>query len=176
MTIFDLNTFIESKKLSLSVKKSNRLHVAKKKNESKDCSKLHVHGEVMGDIEKTKYLGDIVDTSGKIEETVSERVSKGYGMIAQIISILEEIPLGKHKTEVGLILRNAMLHGCMLFNSEVWHGLLQRHIRALEVVDEYLLRSIMKAHQKTPIEFIYLETGALPIRHIISSRRLLIII
>ena len=37
-------------------------------------------------------------------------------------------------------------------------------------VDEHLLRSLVKAHSKTPPEFLYLEAGA--VRFIISSRRL----
>ena len=94
-------------------------------------------------------------------------------MVSQIISILEEIPLGRYKVEIGLILRKVMLLGCMLFNSEVWHCLNGKHIRDLEKVDEYLIRKILSAHSKTPIEILYLETGTIPIRFIISLRRLL---
>ena len=32
---------------------------------------------------------------------------------------------------------------------------------------------MVKAHAKTPLEFLYLETGAIPIRHVIASRRIL---
>ena len=42
----------------------------------------------------------------------------------------------------------------------------------LEAVDEYLLRSLVHAHAKTPLEFLYLEAGAVPIRFLISSRRI----
>lgn len=65
-----------------------------------------------------------------------------------------------------------MLLNGMLYNSEVWHSLSEKEIRMLEMVDEYLLRSMVKGHSKTPLEFLYLEAGALPIRFIISSRRL----
>ena len=74
--------------------------------------------------------------------------------------------------EIGLQLREAMLLNGMLYNSEVWHSLSEKEIRMLEMVDEYLLRSMVKGHSKTPLEFLYLEAGALPIRFIISSRRL----
>ena len=43
----------------------------------------------------------------------------------------------------------------------------------LEKVDEHLLRLLVKGHSKLPKEFLYLEAGAIPIRFIISSRRLL---
>ena len=43
----------------------------------------------------------------------------------------------------------------------------------LEVVDEHLLRSLVKGQSKTPLEFLYLEAGAIPIRYLIACRRLL---
>ena len=61
----------------------------------------------------------------------------------------------------------------VLFNSEVWPELTATEITALESVDQNLLRSICQAHAKTPIEFIYLETGCVPLRYVISSRRLM---
>ena len=75
--------------------------------------------------------------------------------------------------EIGLRLRQAMLLNGVLYNSEAWHSLTGADIRLLERVDEYLLRALVKAHSKTPLEFLYLEAGAIPIRFIILSRRLL---
>ena len=66
-----------------------------------------------------------------------------------------------------------MLLNGVLFNSEVWHSISEKEIRRLEEVDEHLLRCMVKAHAKTPLEFVYLETGAIPIRHVIACRRIL---
>ena len=46
------------------------------------------------------------------------------------------------------------------------------NIAALEVVDQSMLRSILNAHRGTTKEFLYLETGTLPIRWIIAQRRI----
>ena len=46
-------------------------------------------------------------------------------------------------------------------------------LRMLETVDEHLLRSLVNGHAKTSKEFLYLKAGAIPIRFIISSGRLL---
>ena len=75
--------------------------------------------------------------------------------------------------EIGLHLRQAMLVNGMLYNSEAWHALANEEIKMLEKVDEHLLRMLVKAHSKTPLEFLYLEAGAIPIRFFISGRRLL---
>ena len=40
-------------------------------------------------------------------------------------------------------------------------------------IDEAYLRNLFKAHSKTPIEAFYLETGKLPLRYILKSRRLM---
>ena len=69
-----------------------------------------------------KYLGDLVDSSGSIKPTISDRISKGYGIVSEIKAILQEVPLGKYKLEIGLKLRQAMLVNGLLFNSEVWHA------------------------------------------------------
>ena len=90
-----------------------------------------------------------------------------------IIVILYEIPLGRFKMEIGLKLRQAMLLNGILYNSEAWHSVTEVELRQLETVDEHLLRALVKGHSKTPLEFLYLEAGAIPIRMIISSRRLM---
>jgi hypothetical protein len=40
-------------------------------------------------------------------------------------------------------------------------------------VDEHLLRSLVQGHSKLLLESLYLEAGAIPIRFLISSRRLM---
>ena len=88
------------------------------------------------------------------------------------MSILDEIPLGKHRISVAMKLREVMLINGILYNREAWHGVTKNHIKNLETFDEDLLRKFLKAHGKTPKEFLYLETGTIPIRCIIAQRRI----
>ena len=60
-----------------------------------------------------------------------------------------------------------MLMNGILYNTEAWHNIREKEIKRLEEVDEYL-----HGHAKTPIEYIYLETGSIPIRYIFGSRRM----
>ena len=133
---------------------------------------LKVHDSKMESSECEKYLGDFITSDGKLKVNIDNRRAKGYGLAAEILAILDEVPLGKHRIEIGLILRQAMLVNGMLYNSEAWHCLSESDIKSLEKVDEYLLRNLTKAHSKTPLEFLYLETGTMPLSFIISSRRL----
>jgi hypothetical protein len=61
----------------------------------------------------------------------------------------------------------------ILFNSEAWHGVSKADLSFLEKVDESLLRGLLKGHSKVPLEALYLETSSLPIRYIVSSRRIM---
>ena len=164
-----INTFIESKRLRLSEKKCSRIHVG---SNHETCPELKVHEHIMKEAESEKYLGDIVDKNGSIKATIENRKKRGQGSINEIMSILSEIPFGKYKTEVALKLRESMLLTGMLFNSEAWHGLTSANVAALEAIDQQLLRNILNAHSKTTKEFLYLETGTLPIRWIIPQRRI----
>ena len=168
-----INAFIESKKLKLSETKCHRIHIQKHQNSEKGCKKLKVHEKEMCESDKQKYLGDIVDKSGKLRNTIEDRKNKGLGIVSEILAILKDIPLGKHRLEIGLMLRQAMLINGILFNSEAWHSISEKDVKILESVDEHLLRSLVEAQSKTPLEFLYLEAGAIPIRFILSSRRMI---
>ena len=65
-----------------------------------------------------------------------------------------------------------MLLNGILNNSEAWHGVTKAHIKSLEAIDEALVRGILNAHRKTPVNFLYLEVGATPIRWIVAQRRI----
>ena len=122
--------------------------------------------------ESNKYLGDIIHESGKIKENLTERCVKAVASFSVIRAILEDIPLGRYRVEIGLELRQAMFINTVLFNCETWHGLKEADLTDIKQIDNQLLRYICSAHAKTPVEFLFLETGAFSISQIISSRRL----
>ena len=165
-----INTFISLEKLTLSSKKCHNIHIGKS---DMKCHNLKVHGSLMSNSKQETYLGDLIDQSGKIRPNIDKRRSKGYGITSNILAILNEIPLAHWKVEAGLRLRQAMLISGILFNSEAWHGIEEKDIAILEKVDEALLRGILSAHPKIPLEALYLETQSLPIRFIMASRRIM---
>ena len=98
---------------------------------------------------------------------------KGFGIIANILAIINELPLAHWKTMAGLRLRQAMFVNVILYNSEAWQGIKDKDLFVFEKADEALLRGILGAHPKIPIEALYLETKSTPIRYIIASRRIM---
>ena len=83
------------------------------------------------------------------------------------------MPFGHRRVEVGLMLRDAMFVNGVLCNSEARHSITEKNIEDLQVMDRSLLRHITKAHAKVQTEFIYLETGAIPIKQMMMNRRMM---
>ena len=71
---------------------------------------------------------------------------------SEIRAILSEIPLGKWRLEIGLALRDAWFLNGILFNSEVWNAYAEKHIEDLSVIDNMILRTILGAQAKVPLE------------------------
>lgn len=163
-----VNTFAEHKKLTLSRSKCSKIHCGKA---DRLCPDLKVHKEKMHNSEEERYLGDQLTKDAKHAKTISNRRAKGFGIIADIMQILEAIGDNIKRVKVGLQLRQAWFVNALLVNVEVWHNVLKKDIDVLTQLDNYLMRTILKAHSKVPTELLYLETGTIPVEFVITSRR-----
>ena len=171
-----INTQIELKKLRFHVPDNNgkskchKLHIGKGTN---TCPQLKVHGSVMEAVQEDMYLGDIISSDGKNKKNVEKRISKGLGIITQIMNLLEIISFGSHYIEIALLLRESMFINGILFNAEVWYGFTSTEIGEFEKLDRLLLRRILGAPVSTPQEALYLELGIMPIDMVIKVRRVM---
>ena len=84
---------VEGMQLELGQSKCYQMHVGRLKN---TCCKLSVHGKQMQKTEKEKYLGNILTSSGKLEENILERYNKGIGIINEILGTIKEVSFGYH--------------------------------------------------------------------------------
>ena len=74
-----INKFIESKKLQFGLEKGHQMHVGPI-NSNRKCQTLRVHDEEMSRVEKEKYVGDILSSSGTYTENIETRRKKGFGI------------------------------------------------------------------------------------------------
>jgi hypothetical protein len=183
-----------SKKLQFGPTKCKKMHVGKYKEDFK-CQPLYVDNwketevedsdtgnikvedtcdgdEIMEEKDSERYLGDVISKDGKNIKNIQARVSKGTGIVRNILTMLDGIPFGKYHFEAAVILRNSLLASSMLFNSEVWYNVTNSELELLETVDLMLLRGILKAPKSTPKEMMFLELGLVPFREMIRRRRL----
>ena len=153
-----INTQIELKKLRFHVPDAqgrttcHKLHVGCK---SSRCPILKVHDTVMEEVEYDEYLGDVISNDGKNKMNLRRRISRGMGLITQIMNILESVSYGHHFIDIALLLRESMFISSILNNVEVWYGLTRSEVETFEKFDLILLRRILSAPSSTPIESFY---------------------
>ena len=165
-----MNNFAEMKKLEYGVKKCHKMHIGPK---TIICEDIRVHNEIGTKVERDKYVGDIISRDGSNLEKIKERCDKGFSIINEIISILDELPLGPYRIPTGIRLREAILISSLIFNSDSWHNVKDVEIEKLCAIDEQLLRKILKAPAKTCKESLYLETGCKSVKYYIRQRRIM---
>ena len=121
-----------------------------------------------------KYLGDFISHDGKQDATMINRsIEWAYSYLSEIRALLTDMPFGKRRLQIGLMLRDAMFVNRVLFNSEAWSSINQKYIEEIETIDRTLMKFIVGAHAKTPSKMLYLETATIPLRHTISIRRMM---
>ena len=79
----------------------------------------------------------------------------------------------KHKVEIGLTMRDSKLINGMQYSTEAWSFISDKETSRMEQVDLALIKTLIKGHSKCNMAFYYLEFGLLPIRFIISHRRIM---
>ena len=55
---------------------------------------------------------------------------------------------------------------------EKWHNLQDHHLKKLKTLYNFLIQQIIGAHSKVPVELLFLETSAIPIDFVFTSRQL----
>ena len=138
-----------------------------------ECDNLFVHNKILQESHQVKYLGDVIHEDGRPRSTILDRVNRGWAICGQIFGFLKDIHIGNLRVQIGLELKQSLLLNGILFNSEVWHSMKDTDIASLVIIDQYLKRGLLYSHAKTPLEHLYLEIGALPVKYIIISRRLI---
>ena len=143
---------MENKKLKLSSEKCSVIHVGKEKHK---CYKLKVHGSTMHQTDCTKYLGDMIHKNYKVTANLAARLVKALASFSVIRAILEDIPLGTYRIQVGLELRKDLFVNSVLFNCETWHGLKDSDLKDPNLADNQLLRYICLSQAKTLLNFCF---------------------
>ena len=159
-----INVQIEMKKLNFHTPgadgktKCHKIHVGK---QNKFCPTLLVHNTVMPAVHSDIYLGDVICGDGSNKMNIAKRVAKGHGKIAHIISMIENLSLGKHYFKIAILLRDTLFLSAILTNSEVWYKLTETEIEELEMLDRTLLKRIFSVPNSRPSAALYLESGCL---------------
>ena len=149
--------------------KCHKMHIGRKHGV---CPTLKVHGTIMQEVEEETYLGDIISSDGRNSKNIKDRISKGVGIITQILNFLERISFGPYLFEIAVMLRESMLVNGTMTNSEVWYNVTESEVAELENLDKLFFRKILGVPGSTPNEAYCLEFGVLPLGVILKARRI----
>ena len=103
-------------------------------------------------VQDKKYLGQIVSEDSKNDKNIKDKVNKSFGNVNKIISTLSERPFGSFTFQAAELMRDGVLLGSMLNNSETWINLTKKSIEELEKPDKLLRDSFL--NQNHPQFFI----------------------
>ena len=132
----------------------------------------YVGEENMKLVNEKKYLGDIFTDDMKNIQNIREKTNRAVGIVNKITTCLIERPYGKHNFSAALLMRESMLIGTLLNNSESWINLTKKDIESIEKPDVMLLRKVLGSSGNPNKVFLYLELGILPARFVIMKKRL----
>ena len=77
-----------------------------------------VSGENHKEWKNKIFLGEIISKDLKNEINIKDKTNKAYGNIKKIEDTIRERPFGKHRYKAAMLMRNSMLVGSLLNNSE----------------------------------------------------------
>ena len=87
------------------------------------------------------------------------------------MQIGEHIKDSKRRIKVGLHLRQAWFINSLLVNVEAWPNVLKKDTYIFTNLNNYIMKKIIGAQSKIPRKLLFLDTGAIPVRYILASRR-----
>ena len=86
--------------------------------------------------------------------------------------MLSEISLGSYFFHIGLLLRDTNLINAVLFGAEAWYGITKKQMEEIDRIDIMFMKKLFNAKNNVAKEIYYLESGKLPAKFILISRRL----
>ena len=111
-------------------------------------------------------------SDGRNTRNIKEVTSKGYGLINEIMNILNNISLGPHYFQTAVLLRNSILVNSLISNAESLYSITKKEMEEICSVDRLLLLKILNLLTTTMKEYAFLELGILLINMILKERRL----
>ena len=141
-------------------------------NEEGHCLLEDVYaGEVETEtVDETKYLGSVISSDVKNDKNIKDKTNKAQGNVNKIVTSLKERPYGKFTFRAAQLMRNGMLIGAMLNNSETWVNVNKSDTDKLDKPDKHLSEKLFET--KCAKAFTYLEMGILPVKFVIMAKRL----
>ena len=128
--------------------------------------------ETMKTVQEKKYLGDIIAEDMKNTTNIRSKTNKAVGIVNKVLTSIKERPYGRHTFRAASIMRQSLLLGSLLNNSESWINITKKDLDDLEKPDTMVHRGILCTEGNPSKVFMHLEFGSIPVRFVIMEKRL----
>ena len=118
------------------------------------------------------YLGCVLQSNGVSTMNIQQRISKGQGIIIDILQILEGIYLGDYHFEAFLLMRNSMFLSVLTHNLEVYN-ISKKDLKSLESLDFQQIRRAPQLNAKQSPIIMMLKLGIKSVKYVIIKKSLL---
>ena len=86
----------------------------------------------MKNVYEKKYFGEIFSADTKNNKNIKDKTDRAVGIVNKISTSLVERPFGRHHFKAAQIVRESMLLGSLLNNSETWINVKKQDLEQLE--------------------------------------------
>lgn len=148
-----LNTWLKSNLLTINIAKTNYIIFAAKNKNIDQHNKLNIDGEALNRVHEEKYLGLVLDdqlTWKPHIENIRNKLTSVSGALRGIVRCLPR--------QVRYNIYNSMVKSHMDYLIEVWGTAAKTNLKALQIAQNKIIKTLFRYNYLTPTEKIYKET------------------
>ena len=151
--------WLKVNKLSLNIKKTHFMCFSAK-NKPSPCISLQIDGEALAEVNKSKFLGVIIDNKLRKYHIsfVCRKVARGIGVIIKARKVLHR--------ESMKCLYYSFIYPYMIYCNQVWGSACKTNIEPLLILQKRVMRIILGVHPRSPSEPLFITLKFLSCEHI----------
>ena len=152
--------WLKVNKLSLNIKKTHFMCFSAK-NKPSPCISLQIDGEALAEVDKSKFLGVIIDNKLSWKDHISfvcRKVARGIGVIIKARKVLH--------SESMKCLYYSFIYPYMIYCNQVWGSACKTNIEPLLILQKRVMRIILGVHPRSPSEPLFITLKFLSFENI----------
>ena len=141
--------WLKVNKLSLNIKKTHFMCFSAK-YKSRPGISLQIDGEAIAEVNKSKFLGVVIDNKLSWKDHISfvcRKVARGIGVIIKARKVLHNESLK--------CLYYSFIYPYMIYCNPVWGSACKTNIESLQVLQKRAVRIILGVHPRSPSEPLF---------------------
>ena len=142
--------WLKVNKVSLNIKKTHFMCFSAK-NKPSPCISLQIDGEALAEVNKSKFLGVIIDNKLSWKDHISfvcRKVARGIGVIIKARKVLH--------SESMKWLYYSFIYPYMIYCYQVWGSACKTNIEPLLILQKRVMRIILGVHPRSPSEPLFI--------------------